>query len=508
MISIKPILRKVDFVTQRVLDAKRVKENYAYWSLFLDDNRKNPREIDTCATSLCVSLLSESIDITKNDEVMDVVRRGLNTLIRIRKDNGSWPSVVEPKIIGSSEKIGDGIVAIGDTYFALSALLDTGFLRRSFPYDLVFNDLSTVEKRWDYVLKSAEWLISNRSENVGSGWYYTDEKNESKSYPTVLATSNVAILFSRILQEQKKSIIDFSKGQEKTLCNIRNAYEKAVEMFLVFINEDGGIGNILNSDEVSSTSYLHTARLIDVLVSRNKLDDKDDLKNAIQYVLNNYDNTIKTSINPLSSELYVERYELTTNDGGEISIFHENYIEGILSQMLLNIYRKSADSENICSLVVDETAKSKICVILDDLMSRLIKLQGSNNKRFNGLFKCRVGRAEGAFPVYSSYYGVQSALMYQKTFSPSKNSTEMCDSSECEVTCRALLTRLQSFENKYGLQKDKKELLVLVHRCTVDIEKYLEELKESCSNERLLEIDLSLREIQAFYEVEIGEDNE
>ena len=130
---VKTIAKKVRFDNETM-------PKYAYWTLYLDDNRRRPREVDTCATSYCISVLEAEKHRVVADGSLDkyiyhdIIQQAIRTLICIRGKNGAWPSVVEPRSLFNSVVEYSGEVAIGDNFFALTALFDVGFLNKQFEY--------------------------------------------------------------------------------------------------------------------------------------------------------------------------------------------------------------------------------------------------------------------------------------------------------------------------------------------------------------------------------------
>ena len=61
MINVANFERRSRFLVKAIADKVKYDNEsspkYAYWALYLDDNRRKPREVDTCATSYCISIL-------------------------------------------------------------------------------------------------------------------------------------------------------------------------------------------------------------------------------------------------------------------------------------------------------------------------------------------------------------------------------------------------------------------------------------------------------------------
>lgn len=413
MINVTNFERRSRFLVKAIADKVKFdnefSHKYAYWALYLDDNRRRPREVDTCATSYCISILeAEKQRFVAGGGVgeyvyHDIIQQAVRTLLRLRGRNGAWPSVVEPKILQSPVLEYSGDVAIGDNYFALTALLDVGFLNEQFEYiNNIPEELHELDGRIKYVWQTVEWLIKNQAGKDRCGWYYTNASIES-SVPVTISTTNVITIFNRI-KNSVKSIDRYTKLYEQ----IERTIDEVSEYLVIHLKADGGIGKDISSS-ASGSSLLHTCKTIDALIQSENCDYVDELASAINYVLNTCRNYCDFDFSSTSVDFYSETYNLVLPSEDEITIRHENYIEGVLLYSLLNILHLCSQSGSFISKVkIDEGA---ITSIVNKLIRQLENMQTKEGV-YNGLFKCHVIRPEGMHPVYASFEGYRAFRMY------------------------------------------------------------------------------------------------
>lgn len=495
MINTKNFTRRTDLLINYILQEKRSREDYTYWSLYLDDERKNPREIDTCATSFCISLLILNEDKAKESfqSNRDIIQSALNTIIKIRRKNGCWPSVVAPKMIFQDQVITDGEVALGDTCFALNALLDAGFLKKNFEYyNLVEKQLIDLDNRIDFLFQSVRWLLDNKSHEHSKGWFYTNTSDKHESVPTMLATANVTLLFGRFINELE--VLRLSDAQKAVLVEIKKAFNSAIDFTLININTDGGIGRIISRSSRFSTSYVHTARLVDMLMYRNNEDDSDELEAAINYLVNHYEMVSKNNF--AEADFYSEQYRLVLKDGDEIIISHENYLEGILLNTFINIVNKSDSKESICSKIAID--RKRLESIIDRLISSLEGMQ-TRNGAFNGVFKCRVSRPEGKHPIYANLIGFQALTLYNSVMINGVKEIDEDSNYKCLAKCQALRGRLIDAINQYGLNSNYVEMTKNFQRSIVEIDEIMNELNNGCTINRANEMDILVDRFAEYY---------
>lgn len=414
MINVANFERRSRFLVKAIADKVKYDNEsspkYAYWALYLDDNRRKPREVDTCATSYCVSILE-----TEKQRLMsgggvdkyiyhDIIQQAVRTLLRLRGKNGAWPSVVEPKILQSPVSEYCGEVAIGDNYFALTALLDVGFLSKQFEYiSNIPEELQELEGRVEYVCQTVDWLILNRVAPENCGWYYTNATNESSTHPVTIATANVLSVLNRVKNAIKgyEKFSNFYKRIEKTI-NETNEY------FAINIKADGGIGKFISSSTTSS-SLLHTCKMIDALILSENYEYLDELERAINFVVDTCNRYPGCNLASLGVDSYSETYNLVLPSEDEITIRHENYSEGLLLFTMLNILHLYSQSGSYISKVkIDPVAITDIVNLVIKQLENMQTKEGANN----GLFRCHVVRSEGMHPVYASFEGYRAFRMY------------------------------------------------------------------------------------------------
>ena len=174
-----------------------------FWQLYLDAKVELGLDIvDTCATSQCLSVLAKA---KYNDT--DLISEAVASVVRLRNEEGSWPSAITPDELKNPEKRRKGDTAIGDNCFALTALIDANFLSDDFIYlKHLSENYKDLYYRISFILTSVDWLLENKAKD-GIGWYYTDNR-EAKSKSVTLTTLNVLQTFSEIIYCLKKCSIN------------------------------------------------------------------------------------------------------------------------------------------------------------------------------------------------------------------------------------------------------------------------------------------------------------
>lgn len=501
MINITNFIRRSDLIIDCILKERRSRDDYTYWALYLDDQRKSPREVDTCATSICISILELNERQAKKNyqSNRDIIQGGINTLIRIRKTDGSWPSVVAPKNIIEGCSTGSSDVALIDSFFALSALLDVGFLSDDFGYkQLVDKSLLDITSRVNFFLYSIRWLLNNKAHNKGKGWYYTNTLQLENSIPTVLATANVLTLFSRILNALE-NLTEY-KADESVLDELKQSINESIDFMLISVNADGGIGRFISNNKSYESSLLHTCRLVDLLIIRNSNDDIEELRNALFYITSLCSDENCESFRQRSADFYSEQYTLMLGADDEICIRHENCIEGILLATLISIVNMSYSSTSICSRI--DVNYELLYHIIDKLIVVLEKTQ-TREDQFNGLFKCNVDRPEGMYPVYASYMGYQAIRMYSniKVLSDLQNGKRKRET--ILTKCQSLMQTFEETIAKYGANDKNADEVLQLQIFVRDIANFLLELKKPCLLNRLEEINKNIEEMKKYYDAVI-----
>lgn len=414
MINVANFERRSRFLVKAIANTVKYdnekEPHYAYWALYLDDNRRKPREVDTCATSYCISVLEAEKNRVLADGSVDkyiyhdTIQQAVRTLIKLRGDNGAWPSVVEPKCLLSSTPVYAGDVAIGDNFFALTALLDVGFLTMQFAYtNDIPEELLNLDGRIAYVCQTIDWLLNNRARTENEGWYYTNTNDSLVSVPVTIATANVLNILNRI-----KNAIKGKEAFSLYYSKIEDTIKTTNEFFAVSIKADGGVGKFISS-ETSQSSLLHTCKMVDALILSEDLDYTDELEKAISFIVSNCNDHLEHDFKDESIDFYSEKYNLLLPSEDEITISHENYTEGVLLYTLLSILIQSNRIGSYVSKI--QMDKNTITDIVNSLIMQLENMQTKEGP-YNGLFRCHVTRPEGMHPVYASFEGYRAFRMY------------------------------------------------------------------------------------------------
>ena len=414
MINVSNLEKRSRFLVKAIADKAKYDniDNplYAYWALYLDDNRSKPREVDTCATSYCISVLETekqraiSSGVSRKFIYHDIIQQAIRTLLRLRGENGAWPSVVEPKILQSPITKYSGEVAIGDNFFALTALIDVGFLTKEFEYNIdIPDELLTLDGRIEYVFKTIDWLLENKAKQDCEGWYYTNTIDSNISLSATISTTNILNIFSKI----NNSI----KGMQKFYdyySKISNEIKNILEFLAINIKADGGIDKYVASSNQTS-SLLHTCKMVDALVLSSNPDYLDEIQNAISFIIATCKQNQFGDFNNMPVDFYSEQYNLVLPSEDEITIRHENFTEGVILYTLINIlsqYNQSGSYVSKLSLKINE-----IQLIIEKTMLQLEAMQTKEGV-CNGLFKCHVTRSDGMHPVYASFEGYRAIRLY------------------------------------------------------------------------------------------------
>lgn len=425
MINIKNIERRstylVYIIKNRVKVVKYPEEEeprYAYWTLYLDDDRDIPREIDTCATSYCISVLEAEknrlLAIGSSDKYLnhDTIQQAVRTLIKLRSKNGAWPSVINPKCLLDSAPVPFNDVAIGDNFYALTALLDVGFLTKQFVYtNNIPKELLCIDGRIKYVCETIDWLLANRvlKDKDNIGWYYTNTRDDKNCVPVTLATANVLYILNRI-----KNAIKMNKSFSSYNTKIDETIKQTNDFFIMHIKSDHGIGKVIQSQSPQS-SLLHTCKMVDALILSEDPNLSDEISNAIDYIILSCQSLLNNDFKDIDISFYTDNYKLLL-PSGEIKISHENYIEGVLLYTLLNILIQNNQSGSYVSSKI-KINKTDIEQVVNSLIKRLVNFQTKEGD-YNGLFMCHVSRNEGMYPVYASFEGYRAYRMYMSLSKP------------------------------------------------------------------------------------------
>ncbi len=377
----------------------------AYWALCLDDPRMNPREVHTCATSYCISILNEAlIRCDKADEkrihYMKLIGYAVRCLIRLRNKNGTWQSYVQPDALCKDKRVIEeyGEIAIGGTYYSIRALLDVGFLKKDFAYtDVLPENLQTLDGRIEYILQTVRWLLDNRVSKMEFGWYYTNAKS---GIPVTDSTMKVYSIFTCILSSIKGNV------RYVSWCNeLIYALKETESLLVTNIKEDGGLDREIFSEK-STSGIVYTCKLVDALLLSNNSEYVDEVVRAVDFIIKNSEMIWESKT--MNQNVFTERYYITTQNGDE-SVCHEHFVEAIVLHTLLSVFAKLQENGSFLSGI--RLNKEKLIVTMKNCAKEVLKLQAKGGEN-NGLFRSRMGLSEGWYPVYASFEGYRTMRMY------------------------------------------------------------------------------------------------
>ena len=491
--------KRAELIIDYIVREKRTRDDFTYWALCLDDTRTSPREVDTCATSLCVSILQmyEQTATLEKQKITSVIQGGINTLINIRKNDGSWPSVVKPSKI--SETPSDADVGLIDSFFAMSTLLDVGFLSHDFKLNLVNNKYASLEDRAKFVIDTVNWFLNNKNKD-DTGWKNTNSKSENANYIALLATTNTISLLKRIANAL--TIIDKAKYDE-IIIKINNSVKRSINAILLNINADGGIESIIPSDAESQSSLPHTCRLVDILILENDEKNITELQDALNYILKHSSPKQIVSNRNISPDFYSEQYNLNLGEEGEICIQHEHYIECMVLFTLINILIKHRTIKNVCTkLVIDE---NNLMRSIEDIMNALENAQIKSGK-YNGAFKSFIDRAEGKCPVYASYYGYKSIQKYLELYHMFLQTPNTTENDDLIDECSMIEFKFQRAVKRYGLNKQNENEIMQLRTYLKRLQEFKKKLSQQVGDDDRNNILKEIHQMNAYYGENIGDE--
>lgn len=431
-----------------------------FWQLYLDSSdEKGFNSIDTCATSQCLSILAKA-----NHDDATLIGDAVESVIRLRNEQGSWPSAITPEELLSPSYRLKGDTAIGDNCFALTALLDIGFLDEDYiDYTKSDDHFKLLSNRIKYVFKAVDWLLSNRADD-NKGWYYTDKRNKES---VILTTINVTSVFIRIIvsidkliksnnifedeiticRQYRDKIFDTVQQEMNCLLSSKNIFDDP-------INDRKAIGCMFDSGQ---DSIIHTCKLLNILI---------DTQQHHLYTYNDTDDFIRYVVKSITDESYVsncekycfEHYTLQKKNAlgasaPPINVDHENYYEAIILSTIARL--KMVGYESITNDVM--------ITILNALIERM-------NNIYPPFFKCRSQREAKngyEYPVYASYEAFCAITNY------------FLSQDEDTVIIEKLRTQLQSIPFK----KDEPYIFISYsHKNTINVWKDVIYLKQQGFN--------------------------
>lgn len=300
------IEHSINMCKQCILAKKQIvsirNKQYLVWPLFfLEETQPREDGVDICATAMGVISSVHFINENVNDEISNVVNKGIATLLFVRNADGSWPSKIS--LVAKDNISMEGV--INDTYYALSALMKVGFITNNPKIsNLVdpLNDqpLTNLNNRLMIVEKGVQWLLDNR---VGQGWGYTgikylEDRTGRNVVPAyVVPTTNAIAIMSQILCAEKEL-----NPQSFLIDKMETAIRETVNWICDIQNQDGGFG--IKRGEKSRVG--NTAKVLVALCTVSVADDmkaKIDsvINKCIKYILRNY-NLKKASFESVSED--------------------------------------------------------------------------------------------------------------------------------------------------------------------------------------------------------------
>ena len=390
------LLHAYNVVNESIKSIKVDEHTLSFWPLFLTEEplKYSPSDIDTCATSAGAMCLFELVKERINSENEKDLKSVCKTLLWMRNDDGSWPSIIllstkeAPKMEG----------VVNDTIYALDALIKLGFLSGTPTIKIkkdpkTREDLTDLSDRINLILKSIRWLLDNR---VKGGWDYTGiEYLESKEgvSPALLPTANVVVVLHTIinrLKEVKQPDI------EKELKKLNVAYNTAIEWIRGIRNDSGGFAK--KRGEKATIAY--TAIAIKALLTDKSNESKKTILKALKWILKN-----KKAYSPdkiENEEVFDEYRQIIIKNDGTIMwrvIHHENFLEGILLDMLIETENKGyIDELNLLD-------KYRFRKIVETTTESLLDRQQKSGK-LQGAFMSRRGAPAEKYPIYATYFAV------------------------------------------------------------------------------------------------------
>lgn len=376
-----------------------------FWQLYLDADKRFSK-VDTCATSHCLSILAHA-----NFADKDLINNAVASVVRLRNEEGSWPSAITTLELARPETRMKGDTAIGDNCYALTALIDAGFLDKQFRYtELLPEEYKSLYYRVQFILKAVNWLLNNKATD-NLGWYYTDNK-ETPHNTVMLTTINVLQVFSKIVNCLNACIKSdvFDPVQEEECKSCIDMIIKELKRIVEEITDDNNIFDdiqfeweaIGTSIRTESPSLIHTCKLINLILYNNKFNNLylfSEVKALAQYVIDksSTQEVFESSCNDFYFEYYdLNKFNVLGLPESLIQVDHENFAEGIVLSTLLNL--------RLNGYTVKVEA---INTVLDLLLKHM-------SKTAPNFFYCRSHREEEhglKYPVYASYEAYMALMV-------------------------------------------------------------------------------------------------
>lgn len=380
-------------VINGIIKSACIIDEYYYWPLCLDDERdKNSFEIDTCSTSYCISTLASMKSKGLSDDLLpqidDHIRGGLKTLLKLRHKDGTFPPVIFVEKLKKPTAYKGGI-AMSDNYFALSALIDAGFLNEQVDYDLPKKLQDRVELIYETIKYFKDTMVYPSYDIAKSygGWYYTNEQDKQ---PVFLTTANVVLLLTKIYKILSQYDYEYLNEINSTIQAILGKAGAFLEHVLSY-----------NNGNEKGVSAVHACKMVDAMISMHKSEFDDNITDAL-------DKIILPSCNEdflNDTYQYSERYQILNNSENKKyqNILHESYPESVMLYTLINVIRYSLQSDT--SIDIKDYVVKNMNDLLDAivfLMNKLICLKQSASFEIGTLFKSHIRRNDGDYPIYAS----------------------------------------------------------------------------------------------------------
>lgn len=371
----------------------------AYWPLFFEETHETPpSEIDSCSTSLGIMSLTEVATKHQSEEDRQTIIEAMRTLIRMRNDNGSWPSVVSIKIEAPRM---EGV--INDTVMALNALLDGGFMTESVIAELKAEDmtmaaLDDMENRLRFIETSVDWLCNNR---VQHGWFYIGTEfieNVNVMNPAILPTANVILLLKRLLDYTKR--IPACSYAHKIQC----VYDEAMNWLIQVQHTTGGYGKMW-SDKPRAP---HTAMSILAMCTHLEENSMRSLSKAVRWILRWYTTGGLRRIH--SDDVFDEYDQVFFEEKTKYRkrvIHHETYLEGVLLSAMVEAHGHMRE------LKLTTFHRIQFNRLIRTLANLIMNSQPQDGP-FRGAFMSRRAVPAEKYPIYSIYYAVNSLRRLQQ----------------------------------------------------------------------------------------------
>lgn len=370
----------------------------SFWPLFLvkEHLKYSPYEVYTGATSIGAMCLFELVKKTMSVENKKDLQNACETLLWMRNSDGSWPSIIllstreAPKMEG----------VLHDTIYALDTLIKIGFLSHTPIIEInkepkTGKDLSNLSERAKLILNSVKWLLNNQ---VKDGWDYTGieflhDKDKEEVNSGLLPTANAVLISYSIINELTKAQLLDTREDD---IGIIAAYNNGIKWIRSIQDDAGGFGK----KRGEKPTIAHTAIAIKVLLTDEGEESKKAILKGIRWILKNKQSYSMDKIEP--QDIFDEYRQIIIKNDGTIMwrvIHHENFIEGILLDVLIEAETKGhIDRLNLLD-------KYRFRGIVEATVKSLLDRQEKSG-RLKGAFKSRRGAPAEEFPIYAIYFGV------------------------------------------------------------------------------------------------------